>query len=185
MAKKAAAAKVTLPKLSRAQKEEVFRQMASALPKKLYLEASGKSTQVCHEQADRWEIPLRGRTIDLRAILQRFHAILVEHGRKLSAIASADELDPAVQDASSPYLEEKRKWESKQARLKYETAAQQRIRRDDVDKGLEALAVILQNAGEALLRQFGPDAQRIVNDALEDFDRNIPMLFGAHADNEE
>lgn len=172
-----------LKRVKKRQDDDQIRRCLGDLPKILYQEASGRSTKVLHEQADRWGLPLRGRRIDLAAVLRRFHDILADYGHKLKKLG-ADDLDPAALAANLPHLEEKRKWEAKTARLNYELAAKERILRDDVTRGLETLSVVLQQAGDALLRQYGAGAQRILNDCLEDFERNIPLLFACEGEGE-
>jgi hypothetical protein len=50
--------------------------------------------------------------------------------------------------------------------------------RDDVREALGRMASMLRSAGEALQRQFGAAAAEILNEALEDAQREVDRCFG-------
>lgn len=50
---------------------------------------SGRQTKVLNEQAERYGIPLGGRTINLPAVVRALHEFLARNARKLSEDAAA------------------------------------------------------------------------------------------------
>lgn len=53
------------------------------------------------------------------------------------------------------------------------------IKRDQVRRALTALSDTLRSTGEILQRQFGPDAQEVLNEALASIERSIPEILGS------
>jgi len=144
------------------------------IAKKDWREWSGRQHKVLNDQADRYGLPIRGRTIDLPAVVRWLHDFLAANARKL---AGSDDEDPAVAGASSPYMEEKRKWDAKRSKLAFEEATSQKIDRQAVRAAYSAVADVLRRAGEALRKQHGNDAQKILNDALGDADATIDRML--------
>jgi len=61
------------------QKEERLRwQYYRSIPQKHWRAMSGRQTKVINEQAARYDIPFGGATIDLPAVVKRFHDFLAE-----------------------------------------------------------------------------------------------------------
>lgn len=85
--------------------------------------------------------------------------------------------DPMMVGGTSPELERWRKIRASREQIKLDQDRLAVIPADDVIRGLETLSVVLRAAGESLRRLHGPAAQQIMNDCLEDFERNIGRLF--------
>lgn len=51
--------------------------------------------------------------------------------------------------------------------------------KENVVDCLSLLEAILRKSGERLQRDFGPDAQQILNDGLDDFKREVDRAFGS------
>jgi hypothetical protein len=150
------------------------------IPKKLWRLWSGRQAKIILEQADRYGFEmLRGATIDLPAFVKRFHDWLAENARKLSA---ADSVDPTLAGVASPALEKKRQLECQRVELLLNREQGLWIERRLIHEGHNRMGAILRTAGEALLRQFGPAAQKIINDALQNCERETDRLLAADDD---
>lgn len=54
------------------------------------------------------------------------------------------------------------------------------VPRDSSREALGRIAVIIRGAGEALQRQFGPEAADVLFEAMDDAEREIDRFFGAN-----
>jgi hypothetical protein len=147
----------------------------SSIRKKEWVEWSGRQVKVINEQAERYGAPIGGATIDIRNVAKWLHDFLAQNSRRLS---NPDNDDPDYAGCSSPALEQFREVRTKREELAYERDLKIWIRRDDVRKGFIIIADRMKKANEALLKQFGAKAQKILNDAWEDVTREIDNHFG-------
>jgi len=161
------------------QKEERLRwQYYRSIPQKHWRAMSGRQTKVINEQAARYGIPFGGATIDLPAVVKRFHDFLAENAQKL-----ARDDDVLLQGGSSPALERYREERAELAHLDRLERQRQLLPRNEVKEALGRLAAILRGAGDAQQRQFGAAAAEILYDALDDAQRELDRTFGeAQAD---
>jgi phage terminase Nu1 subunit (DNA packaging protein) len=161
------------------QKEEADRwRHYSTIPKKHWQEMSGRQQKILNDQAGTWGIPIGGREIDLSAVVRWLHQFLADNAIKLRG---ADSDDPMMAGAVSPWLEEFRKEQTFLARLKRRELEGALIPRDVIHDALARIASILRGAGAVLQRQFGPEAHQILDEALDDAEREIESLCGALA----
>ncbi|GAH74685.1 unnamed protein product [marine sediment metagenome] len=138
------------------------------VPKRHYVQLSGRSHGVLNKQADRHGIPLRGRTIDLQAVLGWLHDFLAKYAYRLKAL---DDADPLLQGASTPALEQYRQAKVDLVRLEVERQRGNLLPKDKVAQALSGLNSILREAGETLQRQYGDDAAAVLTEAVEDWAR--------------
>jgi hypothetical protein len=134
---------------------------------------------VINEQAERYGLPIGGATIDLPAFAKALHDFLAANARKL---AGADSDDPTLAGAASPAMERKRQLECRRLERQLEREEGLWIERRLIHAGHNRLGGVLRVAGEALLRQFGPAAQKILNDALDNCERETDRLLAADGD---
>lgn len=154
------------------RREEELREAAySACPKSAYQRLSGRQTKILHDQADRYGLPLRGATIDLGAVLRRFHDLLAEHGGKITTEAAA---------ADSPALERKREAEADLKELDLAERRRDLVHRDLLRQQLAAVASLLRRAGEQLERKHGPAAKQLLVQTLDDAERRIGSITAAY-----
>lgn len=144
--------------------------------KKDWREWSGRQDKILNEQAARYGIPIGGATIDIRDVAKWLHDFLAENARRLTNPESDDD---EYAGCSSPNLEKYRKARALREHLAYECDLQQWIARDQVHAGMAIIAGIMRTANEALLRQFGANAQKILNKAWDNVEREITLRFGA------
>ena len=86
--------------------------------------------------------------------------------------------DPMLAGGDSPGLERFRMARAKIAELDLAARESSLIPRDKVHDGLGRLATIIRGAGESLQRQFGAEAQDVLDEVLADFDRERADTFG-------
>jgi hypothetical protein len=150
------------------------------IPKKLWREWSGRQDKVILEQADRYGFPmLRGADIDLEPFVKRWHDFLAENAKKLNGF---DSDDPTLAGVASPAMEQKRRLECQKLELLLERERGQVIDRHVVREAHNRIGALLRVAGEALLRQFGPAAQKILNDALDNCERETDRFLTTDGD---
>jgi Fe-S cluster biosynthesis and repair protein YggX len=146
---------------------------------------SGRQVKVINEQAERYGLPLGAADIDITVLARALHDFLANNARKL---AGADDDDPSLAGVASPALERKRQFDCQLLELRLQREQGFSIERRLVHEGHNRLGGILRIAGEALQRQFGPAAQKILNDALDNCEREVDRLLAAdldHADPHE
>ncbi len=136
------------------------------VPKGVWCKWSGRQHKVVNEQAGRYGAPIGGATIALPEVARWIHDFLADNARRLAAVDGGDD--------DSPGLEY---WKTQRERLRFESESAQRLDRGEVHQGLGRMAAILRQAGEALQREF-PGAEVVLNQALEDFEREVDRLFG-------
>ena len=99
--------------------------------------------------------------------------------------ARADQAaDPLLAGAASPALEQYRRERAKIARLDRLERERELVPRDEVHTLLGQIAVVLRSAGETLQRTYGPEAQTILDEALDEAERLIDTLTAAERDDQ-
>lgn len=84
--------------------------------------------------------------------------------------------DDGLVGPDSPALERYRDEKAKLAQLDRFEREGKLLPRDLVHEKLGRLGLILRRAGEQLQRKYGPDAQQTLDEALDDFEREIASL---------
>jgi hypothetical protein len=160
------------------EKEERLRwKHYESIPQKHWRKMSGRQTKVINEQALRYGIPFGGATVNLPAVIRALHDFLAENALKL-----AREEDLLLQGTSSPALEAYREERTKLARLERREREGSLIPRDEAREALGRIAALVRGAGDALQRRFGPEAAEILDEALQDAEREIDRTFGGFDD---
>lgn len=143
------------------------------IPQKHWREMSGRQTKVLNEQAALYGIPFGGPRINLPAVVKGLHDFLAANARKLAA--EDDELLAA--NPASLALEEYRRERAHLARLERQERDRTLLPRDAMRVYLLRVALIVRNLGEALAREFGPIAATMLDEALEEAQREIDRSF--------
>lgn len=168
------AERAALKRFEQAREEDQRWVYYRSIPQKHWRQMSGRQAKVLAEQAALYDLPFDGAIIDLPALVRKLHDFLALHHRKFKA----RDLDDMMDGGSSPALEQYRTERAKLARLDRLEREQQLLPRDQVHATHAQLASILRQAGETLQKKFGPDALEILNDALEDAQREISRMLG-------
>lgn len=155
-------------------------QVYAAIPKRDWCAMSGRQVRTINEQAERYGLPLSGRTIDLRAFARAFHDFLADNKYKLARggdpAANGDEMLYA--DATSPALERYRDERAKLAKLERLQREGSLMDREQVHEALGRIASIIRAAGEKLNRTFGREAHSLLDEAIDDAERAMTKLLG-------
>lgn len=87
--------------------------------------------------------------------------------------------DPLLAEGGdSPALEEYRRAKAALARLDLAEREKQLVRIDDVVQPLIEAAAVVRSAGERIGREYGPEAQEIVNEAVGEFVAGLRKVGG-------
>lgn len=135
----------------------------ATVPKGHYAKLAGRQQKVLNEQADRYKLPIGGPTVDLGAVLGRFHDLLREWARSGPPVD-----DESVAGPASPMLEKVREetWRIKQ--LERRKLEGELVDRADVAASMAIVSERLRRAGDQLGRRYGEEAQGLLLEAIED-----------------
>jgi hypothetical protein len=98
-------------------------------------------------------------------------------------LAKQSQSDPMT-GPSSPNLERWRAARADLAELEREQREGNLIPREEIHDGLVRLAARLRKFGETLQRQFGPEAHRLLEELLDDYQHELDRLSGDDRDRE-
>lgn len=73
-----------LRRIERRKEEEDRRRYYATVPQRHYRELSGRQAKILAEQAQRHDLPIAGKTVDLGLVLRRFHDLLAENKFRLA-----------------------------------------------------------------------------------------------------
>ncbi len=141
-----------------------------AIPQKHWVRMSGRSCKVLREQSERYGIPFGERDINLAAVARALHDFLSSNRARLAADNGDGEMAAGPPSAA---LERWRRAKASMAELDLQERRNQLLPLDKVHEALGRLCAIMRTAGETLQRQHGPDALKILDDALDDYERQI------------
>ena len=144
------------------------------IPKKYWIEGSGRQSSQVNRQAQRYGIPIGGATIDLYAVAHWLHDFLAKHARKFAAPEGEED---GMFGPSTPWLEKYRKERALLARLERKEREGELLPREKVHEFVTELATILRGASDRLERRFGADALEIINEALDNYDARAERHF--------
>jgi len=162
-----------LRRVHRAVDEESRRRAYAAVPKKDWKTWSGRQYKTLSEQATTYGIPIAGKTIDLPAVVRWLHDFLAENARRLATVEGED----PMAGPTSPALERWREEKYRLARLERMEREQLLLPRDLVHQGLTRMAAIFRRLGDTMQRLHGRAAHQLVDEALDDCQREIDDLF--------
>ena len=151
------------------QEEEARSRHYNSIAKADWVAWTGLSPATIHKQARALGLPWpfeRNATIELPRVVAWLHGFLKTHLKKF---------DPAA--GGQPAIERKRLADAKRSEFQLEQDLGIWIKREQVHLALTRGSSLLRAGGEALQRQFGPDARKILDDALDDQQREFRRLF--------
>lgn len=152
-------------------------QFYRTIPQKHWRSMSGRQARTINEQAVAYGIPFGGREVNLPDVVRAMHDFFARHAHRLASILGDD---PLLADSGEPtmFLEKLREETWKLRRLERLERETQLVSRDVVHEALARIAGIIRQAGDTLQRQFGSEAFDVLNDALDDAEREIEASFG-------
>lgn len=162
-----------IERYQRDEEERARKRHFRQCPKKAYVAMSGRQHKVLDDQAKLYDLPLSGETVDLGAVIKRFHDFLADNTHKLRK-------DDAAEGDGTEAGERLRNLRLKNEKLEEEIATMRKetLPRAKTHDAMANFASILRTAGEQLERRCGPEALTIFNDALDSADRVIEKTFG-------
>jgi len=164
-----------LRKVQAAQSEQSRAEAYAAVPKKDWRRWAGCQHKVLDDHAANYGAPIEGKAIDLAEFVRWFHGDHLAEVRRLRAESQGGSDDPKYRLAEINARLKQLDLDARQGRL---------LDRHHVHQGLSRMAALLRRAGEALQREH-PGAERILNDALEDFTREVDRLFDDDDDRDD
>lgn len=153
-----------LKRVEKQRDEDLRWEHYAAIPKKHWVQMSGRQVKVLNEQATRYGIPFDGRTVNLPAVVRKLHDFLAENA---AVLAKRDE-DPLLSGSDSPGLERYRTAKADLAELELERQRGTLVSLDRVRDRMAATFTLIRRAGERLQQHYGAAALQILNDALDD-----------------
>ncbi len=125
----------------------------------------------------------RGYRYNAPVVIETMLARRVETAtRHIKATPSAPADPMLAGDGDSPALERYRLAKAKEAELKYSRDLGKWMSLEDIREGCGVIAARIRGACESLQRQFGPGAREIMDEALEDAEREINVRFAEQED---
>jgi len=109
---------------------------------------------------------------------------LKEHKWTRPGAPDPEVADPLMGGANTPALERYREAAAQLKELDYQERIGVLVSRDRIHDGLLRCGGVLRSAMENLQREFGPEAVAIMDDALDDFEREVEQEFGDLGDAE-
>ncbi len=186
--KPSAAEKRALKGFRKAEEERLRWEYYKSIPKKDYLKLSNRHGKVVLDQGRRYGLPLEGRTLDLGKVLTAFHDLLARNKHLLAAGAEDPLLAGASQSLKDAYVREQIREKASKARLAELDVAGREKRTIYLEPAHEFFGVIaarLRQCGEQLQKLHGPDAHRLLDEALDDIDAQLDPFFEAYAERKE
>lgn len=154
----------------------------SKIPMEEWFDRCGTTDHKARQQIKKHGLPLPTRkreAFDLGELASWLHRFLEEHEARLSADLEEDNRMDVL------WLEELRKESAKLTRLKRLEQEEKLLPVAEVVDVFLRHAMILNKASVQLGRQYGPEAQAIMNDAIEDAERMMRQEFAVDRDPEE
>jgi hypothetical protein len=177
------AEQAALDRVSRESDRTLLLSLVRSVPKSVYIELSGRQSRTLNEQAVAYGIPIAGETIDVGAVLSRFHDILRDNHREIRKAKSADFGDPLLDGVSEDgdgdlWLARYREKKTRLAELELQQKEGSLVPRSDIREVMDRAALMIRQLQEDLERKFGPDAADLAGSALDGLEREIGSYFG-------
>jgi len=167
-----------LRRVQKADEERRRWEYYATVPKGHYLQLCGRPAKVVNEQADRYGLPLRGKTLNLELVLSAFHRFLADNKHKLVAVGE----DPMAGE-SSPMLEKWREEKWKLARLERQEREGSLLPLDQVQDIFMAVGNHWRHALERLCKRYGPEVRPVMEQAMRAARDEITKALADPTDN--
>lgn len=159
-----------LKRYEAALREEAGKAFLRAVPQKQYLGWAGQSRGVVGRQAALHGIPLEGSSISIPEVIGWLHGFLAESSRTLHD----EPTRPSIQSVEDEARLLKARADLQE--LKRDEQLGDLIRRDQFHDVMMRWAAVIRKAGDRLGKKFGPDAQDVLNEALDTCESVIDEL---------
>jgi hypothetical protein len=157
-------------RVQRAKEEEARKAAYAAIPKKLWVEWSGRQYKQLADVVARYGAPLAGRSISLPEFVGWFHQWLVEVGPRITAAAD----EPGA-------IELERIERAKIRRLERRRLEGELVAVDEIARGMEAFAGHIRRAHELMVKrpdmtgaEAADELRRALENAKRDLQKHLP-----------
>lgn len=147
-----------LRRLERRLEEDARWRALTRCPKSVYLDMCARQTVQVHRHADTFGLPLRGRTVDISAVIGWLHQFLDDHG---------DNLVTDGQSQVSHELELLRAEQRRGRQIANDAALMKLIPREIFLREASRFATTFRDAHRRITRRFGNEAYEILREAQE------------------
>jgi hypothetical protein len=167
--------------------DELIDYVLARIPKRKYMEIIGlkKNSQgSLNKQADNYGLPLRADDfghLDVADILLEFHKFLAKKANILKFETNLKDDDPLMQGKTTANLEKYRGEKYKIIKMHRMELEGSIIKKQDCREWLMRLAGFIRKAGNHLQKEYGPDAQKLLDEALEQFESVVVESLGEKA----
>ena len=136
----------------------------SKIPKSVYLDMADRDGSQLNRQGDRYGLPLRGKTVNMIALVKAFHDLIADRDAGRSG-------EPSPQD-------ELARIKAEHARMDLEERRGNLLNREAIAEVLGQWASRLRRAGDLMQRKFERAAFEVLDDALKDCEGMLGGLMG-------
>lgn len=140
--------------------------------------AGGRQHKALSAQAERWGFPIDGAVVDLPRFIRFFHEWLEANGDRLRAADAEEAAIFAGVRESDEALIRFRNARADLAEVELGRRRRELLDRADLRNSLGLMAAAIRRAGDALQRTFGPDAHRVLEDAIDECEQAIDGMLG-------
>lgn len=165
-----------LERVTTAAELKLFLAHAERVPKWLWSKWSNRQHKTIAEMAERYGMPAIGDEVSLPQFVRWVYGFLAANSRKLLATDAEDPMSGEL----SPALERWREEKYRLARLDRQERESTYLHVDTVHAGLSLMSGILRKLGESMQRHHGAEAHQLVDEAVDDWERELDRLFGDH-----
>jgi hypothetical protein len=155
-----------LRRAERADEEKKRWEFYTSIPHAHWRAMSGRQSKVINEQALRHGIPFDGAKVNLPAVVKALHDFLARNRDKLERPAET----PVEQQFKAEQLRKLRRENEREEGLTIEV--------EELREGHSLLAGMIRDLGENLQKRFGRDAGQMVDEMLQNFERECEQRWG-------
>lgn len=159
------------------REREIMTEGLKRVPKRIFNKLTQRQSAELHRYADRLGIPVRDRFINLYDVLPWLFDFVRDNGRFIKQDGDGDEDDPALVGSASPNLERYRKAKAIKAERENLVLAGELLPRDVIRECHVMLASRLRRFGEALRKEYGPEAMESMLEVVDDCEREIDKIL--------
>jgi hypothetical protein len=160
----------------REQHEESLRaQHYATVPKKHFCEMAARQHKLVDDLHRNYGAPVSGKEVDFYRFVRWVFDFIAENGRKLLKPEDGDDL---LSGEETPELEKLRRVSREIKEHELGELRRQLLQRNKVHDGLTKVAASLRNCGDALQKQFGPDALDLLHQHLDEIEAEILAICG-------
>ena len=154
-----------LKRIERQREENLRWDYYRSIPQKHWITMSCRQRRTIVDQAEKYGLPIAGRTIDLSAVAKALHDFLSKNATKLLSD------DPLMAGGDSPALERYRTARARMVEIELEEKIGTLVDRAKCRAAIEPVPRCIRAGIKTLHQRFGPEARDIMDEALDEAER--------------